>query len=149
MPTEQPKYYRFSFRGVKLDPYRIMQVYGITNPAHQHALKKLLRAGNSVKTLTQDIDEVILALNRWKEMLNEEEVTGQQEAYAHKIIRESKRKPGAESKEMIVSLAKDYKRMLKELQRTDLTISEGERLRKEIDEIGKIVRPKGRGRGQV
>jgi hypothetical protein len=86
--TEQPKYYRFSFRGVKLDPYRILQVYGITNPAHQHALKKLLRAGNSVKPLLQDIDEVILSLNRWKEMLNEEEVTTQQETYVEKLVKE-------------------------------------------------------------
>jgi hypothetical protein len=86
--TEQPKYYRFSFRGVKLDPYRIMQVYGITHPAQQHAIKKLLRAGGSVKTLAQDIDEVILSLNRWKEMLDEEKVTAQQEAYAEKIIRQ-------------------------------------------------------------
>lgn len=70
--TEQPKYYRFSFNGVKLDPYRILQVYGITHPAQQHAIKKLLRAGESVKLLVQDIDEVILSLNRWKEMLGEE-----------------------------------------------------------------------------
>src|SRR5689334_22843142 len=70
--TEQPKYYRFSFNGVKLDPYRILQVYGITHPAQQHAIKKLLRAGGSVKSLVQDIDEVILSLNRWKEMLHEE-----------------------------------------------------------------------------
>jgi hypothetical protein len=138
--TEQPKHYRFAFRGVKLDPYRIMQVYGIAHPAHQHAIKKLLRAGNSVKTLTQDIDEVILSLNRWKEMLNEEQVTGQQEAYAEQIINET----------MLASLSKDergiYERMLKELQRTDLTIPEGKRLRKEID---KLVQSERRGRRRV
>lgn len=49
-----------------------MQVYGIAHPAHQHAVKKLLRCGNSVKPLLQDIDEVILSLNRWKEMIHEE-----------------------------------------------------------------------------
>ena len=65
-------HYRFSFAGVKLDPYRIIQTYGISHPAHQHAIKKLLRAGASVKPLVQDIDEVILSLQRWKEMLVEE-----------------------------------------------------------------------------
>jgi hypothetical protein len=103
-------------------------------------IKKLLRAGNSVKTLTQDIDEVILSLNRWKEMLNEEQVTGQQEAYAEQIINET----------MLASLSKDergiYERMLKELQRTDLTIPEGKRLRKEID---KLVQSERRGRRRV
>lgn len=69
---ELDKHYRFTFRGVKLDPYRIMAIYGIEHPAHQHALKKLLRAGRSIKSLAQDIDEVILSLNRWKEMLDED-----------------------------------------------------------------------------
>lgn len=67
------KHYVFDFQGVRLDPYRILAVYGITHPAHQHALKKLLRAGNAHKTLRQDIDEVIGTLERWKGMLDEEE----------------------------------------------------------------------------
>jgi hypothetical protein len=66
------KHYQFVYKGIKLDPYRIMQVYGITNPAQQHAIKKLLRAGRSVKTTEQDIDEVILSLQRWKEMIRED-----------------------------------------------------------------------------
>lgn len=66
------KHYRFSFNGVKLDPYRIFTVYQIGHPAQQHAIKKLLRAGKSVKSLEQDIDEVIVTLNRWKEMLQED-----------------------------------------------------------------------------
>ena len=64
-------HYKYSYKGLKLDPYRIMAVYNITNPAQQHAIKKLLRAGLSIKTLEQDIDEVIVTLNRWKEMLHE------------------------------------------------------------------------------
>ena len=64
-------HYKYSYKGLKLDPYRIMAVYNITNPAQQHAIKKLLRAGLSVKSLEQDIDEVIVTLNRWKEMLHE------------------------------------------------------------------------------
>lgn len=66
------KHYRFSYKGVKLDPYRIFTVYEINHPAQQHAIKKLLRAGKSVKQLEQDIDEVIVTLNRWKEMMQED-----------------------------------------------------------------------------
>jgi len=66
------KHYKYSYKGIKLDPYRILQVYGITCPAQQHAIKKLLRAGNSVKDLEQDIQEVIDTLQRKLEMLKED-----------------------------------------------------------------------------
>ena len=61
-------HYDFTYKGIKLDPYRILEVYGITHPAQQHAIKKLLRAGKSVKTLERDIGEVIESLTRWLEM---------------------------------------------------------------------------------
>ena len=48
--------------------------YKITHPAHQHALKKLLRCGKSVKEQKQDIKEVIDSLTRWLEMIEEDEV---------------------------------------------------------------------------
>lgn len=70
------RHYRYSYRGIKLDPYRIINIYRITHPAHQHALKKLLRAGKSVKSLRQDIKEVQDALTRWLEMLDEDEAHG-------------------------------------------------------------------------
>jgi hypothetical protein len=66
-------HYDFSYKGIKVDPYRILALYNITHPAQQHAIKKLLRAGTSVKGLERDIDEVIITLNRWKEMLREEQ----------------------------------------------------------------------------
>jgi len=64
-------HYKFSFNGVKMDPYRILDVYGISHPAQQHAIKKLLRAGKSVKSLRQDVEEVQLTLTRWLEMMDE------------------------------------------------------------------------------
>lgn len=64
-------HYKFSFNGVKLDPYRILDVYQISHPAQQHAIKKLLRAGKSVKTLRQDVEEVQMTLTRWLEMMDE------------------------------------------------------------------------------
>ena len=66
-----PPHYKYTFNGVKLDPYRILDVYGITHPAQQHAIKKLLRAGKSVKTLRQDVEEAQLTLQRWLEMMED------------------------------------------------------------------------------
>ena len=67
------KHYRFEYKGVKMDPYRILEVYGITNPAQQHLIKKALRAGKSVKTLRQDVEELIVTANRWLQMMDEDE----------------------------------------------------------------------------
>ena len=66
------EHYKYSYKGIKLDPYRILDIYKITCPAQQHAIKKLLRAGNSVKELKQDIAEVIDTLKRKLEMLEED-----------------------------------------------------------------------------
>jgi len=65
-------YYRHQFAGRKLDVYRVLLVFGITHPAQQHAIKKLLRAGRGHKPLEQDIQEVIDSLKRWQEMLKED-----------------------------------------------------------------------------
>ena len=67
------KHYNFYYEDVKIDPYRILKEYGITCPALQHAIKKLLRAGNSVKTLRQDILEVMSTLERKLEMMCEDD----------------------------------------------------------------------------
>lgn len=66
------KHYKYTYKGIKLDPYRIFRVYNISSPEQQHAIKKLLRAGNSVKDLQQDIQEVIMTLNRWLEIIEED-----------------------------------------------------------------------------
>mgnify|MGYP007089707624 FL=1 len=36
-------------------------------------MKKIIRAGKSIKPIKQDIDEAIAALQRWKEMIIENE----------------------------------------------------------------------------
>ena len=69
---EDYSYYKYSYKGIKLDPYRILDIYKITCPAQQHAIKKLLRACNSVKELKQDITEVIDTLKRKLEMSEED-----------------------------------------------------------------------------
>lgn len=70
--VKEYKHYKYSYKGIKLDPYRILTVYNVTCPAMQHAIKKLLRAGNSIKDLEQDIQEVIDTLKRKLEMLKED-----------------------------------------------------------------------------
>ena len=49
----------------KLDIYRILKLYEVSDPCLQHAIKKLLCAGKrGVKNQTQDINEAILSL-KW------------------------------------------------------------------------------------
>lgn len=66
------KHYHFDYKGIRVDPYRIFRLYNITAPEQQHAIKKLLRAGESVKPLEQDIREVIATLDRWLDILAED-----------------------------------------------------------------------------
>lgn len=64
-------FYTQTIGGQKADVYRICQVYNITNPCIQHALKKLLRCGRSHKSEEQDIQDAIDTLLRWQEMQEE------------------------------------------------------------------------------
>jgi len=58
---------------INLDPYRIADVYGITNHAIFSALKKLLIAGGrGFKDTAQDVADSIGALQRWQEMQEEQ-----------------------------------------------------------------------------
>lgn len=73
MPSE-PKFYPYTYKGIRLDPYRIADVYGITNHAQFSALKKVLCAGGrGAKNREQDIREAIVALERMLEMAEEDE----------------------------------------------------------------------------
>lgn len=74
MNTESPtpSRYRWTFRGVSFDFYRLLEILGITHHAQAHALKKVIRAGRGGKPLEQDIDEAIDSLRRWKEMAAED-----------------------------------------------------------------------------
>ena len=57
----------------KLDIYRILSLYDVTDPCLQHAIKKLLCAGKrGVKNQIQDINEAILSLQRLLEMQGED-----------------------------------------------------------------------------
>ncbi len=71
-PAGNAEVYDVYVGGVKLDPYRILDAYGITNQAQGHAIKKLLRAGRSHKTLVEDIKETVGTLRRWLDMIAED-----------------------------------------------------------------------------
>lgn len=56
-----------------VDVYRVLELFNVTDPAIQHALKKLLVAGGrGHKNLEKDVKEAIVSLNRWIEMREEE-----------------------------------------------------------------------------
>jgi hypothetical protein len=73
MTLDNYEHYNYKYKHIKIDPYRIMFEYKITHPAHQHAVKKLLRCGKSIKEQKRDIKEVIDSLTRWLEMIEEDE----------------------------------------------------------------------------
>lgn len=57
-----------------IDVYRVLVLFGVTNPCIQHAVKKLLCAGQrGAKGQRQDIEEAIASLMRYLEMQTEDE----------------------------------------------------------------------------
>jgi len=68
-----PSRYQFEFQGARFDVYRLTEIVGITHHAQAHAFKKIIRAGQSEKPLVQDIDEAIQAMQRWKQMVVEDQ----------------------------------------------------------------------------
>lgn len=59
-------------QGVEVDIYRILKAFGVTDPAVQHAIKKLLRQGRAGKSEMQDITEAIQSLQRAVEIMEED-----------------------------------------------------------------------------
>lgn len=53
-----------------IDVYRVMELWDVTSPSIQHALKKLLVPGGrgAGKDMAKDIQEAIDSLIRWQEM---------------------------------------------------------------------------------
>lgn len=56
-----------------VDIYRVLGLFGVTDQALGHAIKKLLVAGNrGVKNMDKDVQEAIDTLQRWQEMRAED-----------------------------------------------------------------------------
>lgn len=66
-------HYKKPVEGLKfVDVYRVLQLFGVTDQALGHAIKKLLVAGGrGVKDIRQDVQEAIDTLERWQEMQTE------------------------------------------------------------------------------
>ena len=73
----EPKAHNHYFKNVKgldyIDVYRVLQLFSVTDPCIQHAIKKLLVAGGrgAGKSIEKDIQEAIDSLKRWQEMQTE------------------------------------------------------------------------------
>lgn len=66
--------YRKAFPYNEIDIYRILEVYEVTDPCIQHAIKKLLCAGKrGSKDVAKDILEAQMSIDRWFEMRKEED----------------------------------------------------------------------------
>lgn len=75
-----PKYNRKIFSvtqpgaWVEVDVYAVLKAFGVTCPATQHAIKKMLAAGKRGKaTLHEDIQDAIDSLQRAAQMEGEED----------------------------------------------------------------------------
>lgn len=57
-----------------IDVYRVLELFNVTNPCLQHAIKKLLVAGGrGAKDIRKDVAEAIDTLERWQEMRLEDD----------------------------------------------------------------------------
>lgn len=57
-----------------IDVYRVLDLFDVTHPALQHAIKKLLVAGGrGAKSDDKDVQEAIDSLKRWQDMRAEDE----------------------------------------------------------------------------
>jgi hypothetical protein len=75
-----PRIHNHYFKNVAhlndVDVYRVLQLFNVTDPCIQHAVKKLLVAGGrgAGKDISKDIQEAIDSMQRWQEMREEDEV---------------------------------------------------------------------------
>lgn len=66
---EYGHYYRDVSQLEVIDVYRVLELFEVTNPCLQHALKKILIAGKrGAKDMDKDIQEAIDTLKRLQDM---------------------------------------------------------------------------------
>lgn len=68
------KYFRDVSRLDKIDVYRVLQLFNVTDQAIGHAIKKLLLPGvrTGGKTIDEDVKEAVVTLTRWQAMRQED-----------------------------------------------------------------------------
>lgn len=74
MSRKHSHYFKDVSKLETVDVYRVLQLFGVTDQAIGHAVKKLLVAGGrgAGKDIGRDIQEAIDTLERWKEMGQED-----------------------------------------------------------------------------
>ena len=74
VPSAHSHYFKDVRELKTIDVYRVLQLFNVTDPCLQHAVKKLLVAGGrgGGKDISKDIQESIDSLERWKQMREEE-----------------------------------------------------------------------------
>lgn len=65
-------HYRHSFMGHKIDVYRVLEIFNVTDPVAQHIVKKLLRGEKKGHTMEFVWNEVEQAVERKFEMMEED-----------------------------------------------------------------------------
>jgi shikimate 5-dehydrogenase len=61
----QTNKYKVNYKGLELDVYDVLKAFEVSNPAIQHAIKKLLKGGKrGYKDVSQDYKEAIQSINR-------------------------------------------------------------------------------------
>ncbi len=71
--NKYPHYFKDVSYLKTVDVYRVLALFNVTDPCIQHAIKKLLCAGDrGDKSMIKDITEARDSLNRHLEMLNED-----------------------------------------------------------------------------
>jgi len=76
--TDTNQRYSHYFKDVRhlsvIDVYRILELYEVTDPCIQHAIKKLLLAGQrGAKDRNKDVAEASATLERWQQMQVEDD----------------------------------------------------------------------------
>jgi len=74
LAEEYPHYHKQLPEGVNaVDVYRVLQLFDVTDPCLQHAIKKLLVAGGrGAKNTDKDVAEAAVSIRRYQEMRLEE-----------------------------------------------------------------------------
>ena len=71
--NKYPHYFKSVSHLETVDVYRVLSLFQVNDPCIQHAIKKLLCAGErGDKSMIKDITEARDSLNRHLEMLNED-----------------------------------------------------------------------------
>ena len=71
---DQGSHYRFTYKGMNLDPFRISKIYKMKSFAMMTILKKCLCAGGrGHKNYSQDLLDIRCAVDREIEMIKEDE----------------------------------------------------------------------------